>query len=192
MFDEKPTANSSIGKTVAKLSALVVGMFAFVFVVMVPLYNTFCEVFGLNGKYSGTQYQAEVVKSEADKTRNIKVVFVASRAEGMPWDFRPETVTVDVHPGAVNNIAYYAKNVTGKDMVAQAVPSFVPARAAQYFHKTECFCFNRQPLAAGKETDLALQFIVDQDLPADITEITLSYTIFDVTDRDSKKPVAAR
>lgn len=192
MFDEKPTANSSIGKTVAKLSALVVGMFAFVFVVMVPLYNTFCEVFGLNGKYSGTQYQAEVVKSEADKTRNIKVVFVASRAEGMPWDFRPETVTVDVHPGAVNNIAYYAKNVTDKDMVAQAVPSFVPARAAQYFHKTECFCFNRQPLAAGKETDLALQFIVDQDLPADITEITLSYTIFDVTDRDSKKPVAAR
>lgn len=183
-------SDKGIARTVTKLSVLVVGMFAFVFVVMVPLYNTFCEVFGLNGKYTGKQY--EVVQAKADETRSIKVVFVANRAEGMPWDFRPETVTVDVHPGAVNNIAYYAKNVTRTDMVAQAVPSFVPARAAQYFHKTECFCFNRQPLAAGKETDLALQFIVDQDLPPDITEITLSYTIFDVTDRDKKKPVAAR
>lgn len=183
-------SDKGIAKTVAKLSVLVVGMFAFVFVVMVPLYNTFCEVFGLNGKYSGKQY--EVVQAKPDETRKIKVVFVASRAEGMPWEFHPETVDIDVHPGAVNNVAYYAKNDTGKDMVAQAVPSFVPARAAQYFHKTECFCFNRQPLAAGAETNLALQFIVDQELPSDITEITLSYTIFDVTAMDAKKPVAAR
>ncbi|MET0377634.1 MAG: cytochrome c oxidase assembly protein [Spongiibacteraceae bacterium] len=183
-------SDQRISRTVAKLSVVVVGMFAFVFVVMVPLYNTFCEVFGLNGKYSGKQY--EVVQTKVDETRKVRVVFVASRAEGMPWDFHPHAVDIQVHPGAVNNIAYYAKNVTGKDMVAQAVPSFVPPRAAQYFHKTECFCFNRQPLVAGGEADLALQFIVDQDLPADITEITLSYTIFDVTDRETKKPVAAR
>ena len=183
-------ADKSIAKTVAKLSAVVVCMFAFVFVVMVPLYNTFCEVFGLNGKYSGEKY--EVVAAKPDESRKIKVVFVANRAEGMPWDFKPKTVEVFVHPGAVANVAYYAKNVTGNDMVAQAVPSFVPARAAQYFHKTECFCFNRQPLAAGHETDLGLQFIVDQELPADISEITLSYTIFDITDRDGGKPVATR
>jgi cytochrome c oxidase assembly protein subunit 11 len=30
--------------------------------------------------------------------------------------------------------------------------------------------------------ELPLQFIVDQDLPRDIGTITLSYTIFDVTD----------
>lgn len=183
-------SDKRIARTVTKLSVVAVGMFAFVFVVMVPLYNTFCEVFGLNGKYSGKQY--EVVQSKVDEARKVRVVFVANRAEGMPWDFHPRAVDVQVHPGAVNNIAYYAKNVTGKDMVAQAVPSFVPPRAAQYFHKTECFCFNRQPLVAGGEADLALQFIVDQDLPADITEITLSYTIFDVTDREAQKPVAAR
>ena len=66
-------------------------------------------------------------------------------------------------------------------MVAHAVPSISPSRAAEYFHKSECFCFNQQPLAAGEETDMPLQFIVDQDLPADIKTITLSYTIFDVT-----------
>ncbi len=185
-------ADNTVASTVGKLAVVVVGMFAFVFVVMVPLYNTFCEVFGINGKYSGKQYAVEQAKP--DQSRSVKVIFVASRAETMPWEFHPEAVNVVVHPGALNNIAYLAKNTTGKDMVAQAVPSFVPARAAQYFHKTECFCFQRQPLAAGASTSLPLQFIVDQDLPPDITEITLSYTIFDVTEMDKKStnPVAKR
>lgn len=175
-------AYSGIAKTTGKLVVVVVAMFAFVFVVMVPLYNTLCQALGLNGKYSGKQY--EVVQSKIDTTRTIKVQFVAANAEGMPWQFRPVLASIEVHPGAVNNIEYYAKNVTDKDMVAQAVPSFVPAQSAQYFHKTECFCFRRQPLKAGEETKLPMQFIVDQDLPAGITDIALSYTIFDVTAMD--------
>jgi cytochrome c oxidase assembly protein subunit 11 len=168
-------ADKDIAKTVGKLTLGAVAMFAFVFVVMVPLYNTLC-------KYSGKQYQ--VVEAKADMTRTIKVQFVAQNAEGMPWQFRPVQALVEVHPGAVTTIEYYAKNVTGKDMVAQAVPSFVPARSAQYFHKTECFCFQRQPLKAGEEVKMPMQFIVDQELPAEVNEITLSYTIFDVTEMD--------
>ena len=76
-------------------------------------------------------------------------------------------------------------------MVGQAIPSISPARAAEYFHKTECFCFNQQPLDGGAEAELPLRFIVDQDLPRDIGTITLSYTIFDVTDMVSGS-VAAR
>lgn len=175
-------ADKDIAKTVGKLSLVVVAMFAFVFVVMVPLYNTLCEALGINGKYSGKQYQ--VVEAKPDITRTIRVQFVAQNAEGMPWRFVPVQGLVEVHPGAVTTIEYYAKNVTGKDMVAQAVPSFVPARSAQYFHKTECFCFRRQPLKAGEEVKMPMQFIVDQELPAEVSEITLSYTIFDVTELD--------
>jgi cytochrome c oxidase assembly protein subunit 11 len=36
-------------------------------------------------------------------------------------------------------------------------------------------------LDGNSEADMPLQFIVDQDLPADIKTITLSYTLFDVT-----------
>lgn len=184
-------AETSVTKTVGKLALVVVAMFAFVFVVMVPLYNTMCQVLGLNGKYSGKQY--EVVKSTVDTSRAVKVQFVATNAAGMPWNFKPLATVIETHPGAVNNVEFYAKNVTGGDMVAQAVPSFVPARAAQYFHKTECFCFHRQPLKAGAEAKLPLQFIVDRDLPPDITTITLSYTIFDVTAMDkADKAVAKR
>ncbi len=182
-------AYSGIAKTTGKLVVVVVAMFAFVFVVMVPLYDTLCQVLGLNGKYSGKQY--EVVESKVDTTRTVRVQFVAANAEGMPWQFRPVVASIEVHPGAVNNIEYYAKNITDKDMVAQTVPSFVPAQAAQYFHKTECFCFRRQPLKAGEETKFPMQFIVDQELPEGITDIALSYTIFDVTAMDAANPAVS-
>ena len=96
-----------------------------------------------------------------------------------------------VNPGAVNDTVFYARNPLSRDMVAQAIPSISPSRAAEYFHKTECFCFNQQPLQAQQSAEMPLQFIVDQDLPRDIKTITLSYTIFDVTDM-VKDVVASR
>ena len=109
----------------------------------------------------------------------------------MPWEFGPATSVMKVHPGAVNDTVFHARNTLAKDMVAQAIPSISPARAVQYFHKTECFCFNQQPLTAGASAELPLQYIVDRDLPKDIHTITLSYTIFDVTDM-AKGAVATR
>jgi cytochrome c oxidase assembly protein subunit 11 len=38
-------------------------------------------------------------------------------------------------------------------------------------------------LEAGEAIDMPLKFIVDQDLPKDVRTITLSYTLFDVTER---------
>lgn len=183
------TADNNITKTVGKLLVVVVAMFAFVFVVMVPLYNVLCEQLGLNGKTSG---RYEVVDASVDTSREIKVQFVASNNEGMPWEFRPSVSMLTVNPGAANDTVFYAKNPLAADMVGQAVPSISPSRAAAYFHKTECFCFNQQPLAGFAEAEMPLQFIVDQDLPADIKTITLSYTIFDVTDMVAKDPVANR
>ena len=43
------SANPAID-TVIKLVAVAVGMFAFVFVVMVPLYDVLCDALGINGK----------------------------------------------------------------------------------------------------------------------------------------------
>lgn len=177
-------ADSNISRTVFKLSIVVVAMFAFVFVVMVPLYDVLCDALGINGKTSGEQYS--VVEATVDTSRDIRIQFIASNNENMPWEFRPSQSVMTVNPGAVNSTVFYAKNPLTKDMVAQAVPSISPSRAAAYFHKTECFCFNQQPLAGGAETDMPLQYIIDQDLPTDIKTITLSYTIFDVTNFSNK------
>ena len=173
------SANPAID-TVIKLVTVAVAMFAFVFVVMVPLYNVLCDALGINGKTSGQAYTA--VQVAVDESRTVTVQFVATNNEGMPWEFGPSTTAMKVHPGAVNDTVFYARNPLPRAMVAQAIPSVSPARAAEYFHKTECFCFNQQPLEGESAADMPLQFIVDQDLPRDIKTITLSYTIFDVTD----------
>ncbi len=165
--------------TVAKLGAVAVAMFAFVFVVMVPLYNVLCDALGINGKTSSEAYTSVV--AQVDESRSIKVQFVATNNDGMPWAFSPDVTEMVVHPGAANDTVFFAANPTANSMIAQAIPSVSPSRAAEYFHKTEFFCFEQQPLDGNSEAEMPLQFIVDQDLPADIKTITLSYTLFDVT-----------
>jgi len=173
-FSDNPIVDTS-----AKLAGGAVVMFAFVFVVMVPLYNVLCDALGINGKTDGQAYTA--VQAGVDESRTVTVQFLASNNAGMPWEFAPTTTMMKVHPGAVNDTVFFAHNTQPQAMIAQAIPSVSPARAAQYFHKTECFCFRQQPLEGKTSAELPLQFIVDQDLPRDIGTITLSYTIFDIT-----------
>jgi cytochrome c oxidase assembly protein subunit 11 len=175
--------------TVIKLVMVAVAMFAFVFVVMVPLYNVLCDALGINGKTSGEVYTA--VQAGIDESREITVQFVATNNAGMPWEFRPTQTMMTVNPGASNDTVFLARNPLPRNMVAQAIPSVSPARAAEFFHKTECFCFNQQPLDGRSSAEMPLQFIIDRDLPADISTITLSYTLFDVTDM-AQGAVAAR
>ena len=176
---KKPVEEQQSKFIVAKLSALAVAMFVFAFWVMPPLYTLLCEVTGLRKVGGAYTPVANVV----DESRLITVQFIASQNEAMPWVFKPEVFEMKVHPGQVANIAYLAENPTANTMVAQAVPSITPYNAVNFFHKTECFCFERQPLAAGESAELGMQFIVDRDLPKKVKTITVAYTLFDITDR---------
>ncbi|HBM82556.1 MAG TPA: cytochrome c oxidase assembly protein [Halieaceae bacterium] len=173
-------SSNPVVDTVVKLVSTAVIMFAFVFVVMVPLYNVLCDALGINGKTNGEAYTS--VQAGVDESRTVTIQFVATNNEGMPWDFGPSVTMMKVHPGASNDTVFHARNPLPQAMVAQAIPSVSPSRAAAYFHKTECFCFNQQPLDGDSSAEMPLQFIIDRDLPSDIHTITLSYTIFDVTD----------
>ena len=178
-----PTTSLSI-----KLSALAVAMFVFAFWVMPPLYDVFCEITGLNGK-TGGRYEAVDLRA-ADTSRTITVQFVAVNNEGMPWTFGPAVRSIKVHPGEQTRVDYHAVNPTNRDMIGQAIPSLVPFKAANYFHKTECFCFEQQPLKAGETAEMPMLFIVDHDIPPDVHTITLSYTLFDVTERFNNQQVS--
>jgi cytochrome c oxidase assembly protein subunit 11 len=173
------TAKNSSTSMVLRLLAVAVGMFGFGFA-LVPLYSVFCEITGLNGK-TGDQYsQAETQTVDSD--RLVTIQFLTSNNSEMPWDFRPKMRTLQVHPGALNETSFFARNPANYDMTAQAVPSVTPFMAARYLHKTECFCFEQQALSAGESIDMPLRFIIDKDLPAEIETLTLSYTMFDITE----------
>jgi len=176
---DQQTEKRGVNNTVIKLSVLALAMFAFCFFVMVPLYNLICDVAGLNGK---TGNKSELVETVVDTSRTVEVQFVSMNNESMSWDFKPSIEKMTVHPGQAINTHFYVRNPADHIMVGQAVPSMVPHNATDYFHKTECFCFNQQALAPKEEADLGLQFIVDRDIPRAVNTIVLSYTLFDVTE----------
>ena len=78
------------------------------------------------------------------------------------------------------------KNTTDKKMTAQAVPSVAPSNAAAHLKKLECFCFEQQELMPGEEALLPVKLLVSNELPSNIKNIILSYTIFDITDYDDE------
>ena len=169
---EVPGSNARLVK---RLLLAVTAMFGFGFA-MVPLYDVFCDLTGLNGKVGG---RVEAVQLEADLDRTVMVEFVANLNQTMPWEFRPEVSRMEVHPGKVYRTSFYAQNRTDRLMVGQAIPSVTPGAAAQHFKKTECFCFTEQQFAAGEGRDMPVMFMVDPGLPDDVEVVTLSYTFFD-------------
>tara|TARA_R110000824_G_scaffold336_4_gene2023 strand:+ start:82175 stop:82750 length:576 start_codon:yes stop_codon:yes gene_type:complete len=156
-----------------------VGMFGFGFA-LVPLYDVFCEITGLNGK-TGGRYAYEAVDVVVNEERLVTVQFRAMNNANMSWQFEPMVSQVQVHPGELTEVMFYARNPATSAMVGQAVPSVSPFKAADYLHKTECFCFSQQTLAAGESIDMPLMFFIDQDIPEEVTKLTLSYTLYDVT-----------
>jgi len=115
--------------------------------------------------------------------RLVTIQFLASNNANMPWEFRPKVRTMKVHPGKMNTTEFYVRNVANQTMVAQAVPSVTPFNAAEFMHKTECFCFEQQQLATGEDLDMPLRFIIDSQIPEEVTTLTLSYTLYDVTEQ---------
>ena len=166
-------------QVIKKLVMIVFGMFGFGFA-LVPLYDVFCDITGLNGKTSTTAAAVYNVE-QIDTKRIVTVQFISRTAQGIPWQFEPMVREIKVHPGEMKLVKFYAKNESTRDIIGQAVPSVSPGLAAAYFQKIECFCFTQQPLKANEEVEMALQFYVDPELPEDISTLTLSYTLYDVT-----------
>ena len=162
----------------ALLGVLAVGMFGFAFA-LVPLYNIFCEITGLNGKTSGQAAEYTAPASESLE-REVTVQFLAHVGRGMPWEFRPMETRLKVRLGEVNEARFYARNFANRLVTGQAVPSVTPGYAARYLHKIECFCFTQQHLAAGEEIEMPVIFYVGDDLPSDIGTLSLSYTLYPV------------
>lgn len=161
-------------RTVQQLLLIAVGMFGFGFL-MVPMYDVFCEITGLNGKTNSAPGQAS--ESVVDN-RDVDIEFIVTTQGG--FDFSPPVPRMSVKPGKMYSADFFARNQADTPRVVQAVPSVSPSVAAKYFIKTECFCFDQQDFAAGEGKDMPVRFIVDPDLPADIETITLSYTLYPV------------
>lgn len=182
-------------RMVGKLIVAVALMFAFGYG-LVPLYRTICDALGINVLSLATQRASngswglsatkDTSNTQVDTSRTITVEFDAN-ARG-PWEFKPESRKIEVHPGQLATVMYEFRNVQNRTMVAQAIPSYAPMQAHAYFNKIECFCFAEHKLAPGESKRWPVTFVIDPKLSKDVTTITLSYTFFEVGGRVPAAP----
>jgi len=165
----------------SKLAVVALAMFGFGFA-LVPFYNEICQALGM---YSLEQKSDLPANSQIDASRTITIEF-DSNTRDLPWRFQPTVRHITVHPGEVATVEYEVINVRGSAVTGQAVPSYGPSSAGEYFHKVECFCFQQQTLAAGETRRMPVTFVVDPKLPKDVRTIALSYTFFEVAGRGGK------
>ena len=148
----------------------------------VPLYEMFCRVTG----FDGTPQRADAAPG-ATGERTMVIRFNADTGADMPWRFQPAQRSVTVRLGEETLVHYRAHNPTDRTIVGTATFNVTPEKAAIYFDKIACFCFQEQRLAPGETADMPVSFFVDPEIVKDrklddVKTITLSYTFFEKRD----------
>jgi cytochrome c oxidase assembly protein subunit 11 len=170
-------------QTFFKLLLLTFVMFGFGFM-LVPFYEAICEVTGINVLAAKEKTEISDVSkylnnTQVDTTRKVIVEF-DSNSHG-PWIFKPENSSISLHPGELITVNFKITNPSNYPISGQAIPSYAPLQATRFLKKIECFCFEQQRLE-GKETrNFPVVFLLDPKLPAEISNITMSYTFFEIT-----------
>ncbi|KAJ4974290.1 hypothetical protein NE237_007464 [Protea cynaroides] len=173
-------------KILISLTALVFAMVGATYAA-VPLYRRFCQATG----YGGTVHRSESVEEKIARhtkdgtapTREIVVQFNADVADGMQWKFIPTQREVRVKPGESALAFYLAENRSSTPITGVSTYNVTPMKAAIYFNKIQCFCFEEQRLLPGEQIDMPVFFYIDPEFETDpkmdgINNIILSYTFF--------------
>jgi cytochrome c oxidase assembly protein subunit 11 len=167
----------SNGRYAAGLVAIVIAMVGMSFAA-VPLYRVFCQGTGFDG--------TPLIGLPAPGSHGagqITVRFGANTQRDIPWRFEPGQREMRVALGDEAAAFYVARNTSSGPVRGVSTYNVTPERAAQYFHKTACFCFEEQTLAAGQDMQFPLSFWVDPKIAEDretrdLRTVTLSYTFF--------------
>ena len=187
------------------IGVLVLVMFTFAYA-NVPLFQLFCERFGLSGSgkaalrggasVPGRPGSPGGLVSPMSSTtgnilgREIRVKFMGVAGSGLPVRFGPSTPALSIHPGRPVRLTYRFTNMSDDSVYFRAVHSIVPVEAAKEFQLIQCFCFEDQTLGPEETRDLPVYFALSPRFPPDVNEIILNYSLFP---RDPKKglPVPA-
>ncbi|MCW3473359.1 cytochrome c oxidase assembly protein [Limobrevibacterium gyesilva] len=190
---QAPRPKQPRGNAVLALSlfGVIAGMVGLSFAA-VPLYRAFCAATG----YGGTP-KIGPAASPGVIAQTIAVRFNADTNPTLPWRFLPEQNEVHVKLGDEQVAFYHARNLDSGPVTGVATYNVTPEKAAKYFHKTACFCFNEQTLAPNQEMQFPLSFWVDPAIAsdpstADVNTITLSYTFFRSLDDAARSGALAK
>lgn len=157
--------------------AVIFGMVGMSFAA-IPLYRLFCAATG----YGGTPNIGQTA-APGSSGQTIRVRFNADTNPGLPWTFAPDQLQVSLNLGDEQVAFYHATNQSNRPVTGMALYNVTPEKVGKYFHKTACFCFNKQTLSPNQSMEFPVSFWVDPAIrtdpnTADVKVITLSYTFF--------------
>jgi cytochrome c oxidase assembly protein subunit 11 len=159
------------------VATVMVGMVGMSFAA-IPLYRLFCAATG----YGGTPSIGPAA-APGSSGQSIRVRFNADTNPGLPWTFAPDQLEVSLNLGDEQVAFYHAANLSNRPVTGMALYNVTPEKVGRYFHKTACFCFNKQTLSPKQNMEFPVSFWVDPAIrndpnTADVKVITLSYTFF--------------
>mgnify|MGYP005991884051 CR=1 FL=1 len=154
-------------------------MFGFGFL-LIPLYDVFCEITGLNGKFELTAATDDQLldQSVIIPPRDLVLQFTSASDAQEIWQFHPAEAQIEVTTGQQYRTHFTLQNPTNETIEFTSIPSLSPGLAAEYLIKTECFCFQKQVLLPGEKVEMPLIFQLRTDLPKEYTKLTLAYRIY--------------
>ena len=188
-MNAKPQAErkSSETRLLIKLVLFPCLMFGFG-LLLIPLYDVFCDITGLNGKFdlspsvidAQSLIQSDTALSAQKQIESHKVIlqFTAASDQQEVWQFHPAQSQLEINTGQQYKTHFTLHNPTNAVMEFTSIPSISPGLAAEYLIKTECFCFQKQVLQAGEKVEMPLVFQLRNDTPEDYKKLTLAYRIY--------------
>ena len=158
----------------------------------VPLYRLFCAATG----YGGTPIIG-LAGAPGSNGQVIRVRFNADTNPGLPWTFAPDQLEVSLNLGDDQVAFYHATNRSSRPVTGMALYNVTPEKVGKYFHKTACFCFDKQTLEANQSMEFPVSFWVDPAIrtdpnTSDVRVITLSYTFYRSLDDAEKSGALAK
>lgn len=173
-------------KLLVVLLAIVVGMFGFGYV-LIPIYRLMANVYGFGGETRVSESEQakarkqfeEVQQKGVRASRWVDVQFIVIDNIALKLDFHPVTNKLKLHPGEVKEVKYIVRNLSDKKMIVQALPAITPDRASKYLVRNECDCFDNQMLKPGEIREMPVKVVIDQGIPRNIHELTLSYRLIE-------------
>jgi cytochrome c oxidase assembly protein subunit 11 len=143
------------------------------------LYDMFCRITG----YGGTPQQAAALP-DYQREETINVSFNTDVTPGLPLEFTAEKKSMTVNLGAPGNMVFRVKNTSSKPLTVISTYNVTPEKAALFFQKVKCFCFEKHTLQAGEEQKFPVLFFIDPSIAdsrdtRDLKQLTLHYTYFE-------------
>jgi cytochrome c oxidase assembly protein subunit 11 len=169
-------------RTALNLIMIVLGMIMLTYSTP-KLYKIFCAVTG----FGGTPMVAKELPTQIID-RNVNIRFDTNIDHNLGWEFKSAKTATKIKVGENGFGHFTATNTTNADEYGIAAYNVTPNKAAKYFNKVQCFCFEKQLIKASQSMQFPVSFFIDPEFASDpymddVDTITLSYTFYKYQDK---------